>query len=280
VIERRRNGGNWYWAGKVLSAQSFKNTNLIPGSMYEYRVKSQLNGVNSATRYCGRLFIGSPTPTASSCSVSLSGDEIRIVVNGVSRNTEFIQVRNNGRSLAEIGRTVRAFPTVTVFQGLENRRGVQHFSVQAARNGGTEASNWRYCGSVNIDASGPVLGPAWCTAGSNSATSPAAPGTAAKLQWSRQFNNPTDNATHVVIYRQRNGAGPWYWAGRVAAGPGVNLNPSILPDGVWTEPGLRTGNYRYRIQMINSNTGKRSPLSPTCGLSGDISFGNGVVRIL
>ncbi len=52
VIERRRNGGSWFWATKTGGVTAWNNTNMGAGT-YEYRVKAQGGGVNSTNRICG-----------------------------------------------------------------------------------------------------------------------------------------------------------------------------------------------------------------------------------
>ena len=239
----------------------------------------------------GVLFFGTGTASAdaparpSSCSVTRTltfGTEglttvpgYQIVVNGVSENADRIHIRNNGRNREANGTWMgnrlnefRTTSTVYIERQAFGRTGVQHFSVRALDV--QDASAWVYCGSVNFSST-EVLGASWCTTNGT--------GTGARVDWARSDVGP-DNATHVVIYRQRNGAGPWYWTGRTPVGSvydaSINWNE---PNGRWSQDNLRSGNYRYRVEMINVNTGKRSPISPTCGGPFWGTFGDGVARV-
>ncbi len=52
VVERARNGGAWFWAGRVdAPATSFTNTGLGAGT-FTYRIRTQSGGVNSAPTTC------------------------------------------------------------------------------------------------------------------------------------------------------------------------------------------------------------------------------------
>ncbi len=55
VIERRRVGtSTWWWRGKVSAEERLQFVDRLPYSpRFEYRIKSQRNGVNSAPRQCG-----------------------------------------------------------------------------------------------------------------------------------------------------------------------------------------------------------------------------------
>ncbi len=54
IVERRRNGGQWFWLARVAApANSFADSNRAAGSTYEYRVRTQSPSfVNSAFTNC------------------------------------------------------------------------------------------------------------------------------------------------------------------------------------------------------------------------------------
>lgn len=80
VIERRRNGGTWFWLARVNTpGTSYVDSNRVAGSTYEYRVKTQSGAaVNSAPRVCGgSVNTGAPVAPLS-CSVEGTGTSVNV----------------------------------------------------------------------------------------------------------------------------------------------------------------------------------------------------------
>ena len=239
VVERSRNGGTWYWAGRVNApSTSFSNGGLADGSTFTYRVRTLAGSQTSATRLCS----GSVTPGGGgggpvapvSCSVSADGgngarvDWVR--AQGDSATAFVVERSRNGGTWYWAGR-VNAPSTSFSNGGLADG---STFTYRVRTLAGSQTSATRLCsGSVTPGGGGggPVA-PVSCSVSADG-------GNGARVDWVRAQG---DSATAFVVERSRNG-GTWYWAGRVNA-PSTSFSNGGLADG---------STFTYRVLTLSGS---------------------------
>jgi len=101
VIERSRNNGAWYWAGRINApSTSFTNNGLSGSSSYAYRVKSR-NSTLSSARLCNNGGGATSAVRVVSCwATQINGNQARVTWTRAANDnaTSFViyRQRNNG----------------------------------------------------------------------------------------------------------------------------------------------------------------------------------------
>ena len=154
VIERRRNGGAWFWAGRVNAGREFLNTGLGNGT-YEYRVFARATNGTTATRVCGPaggVTIGAAGGGGAnanavglqSCWGTRVGSDIRVTWTASNNDNAaryVIERRRNGGAWFWAG---RVGPADRQFLNTNLNSGTYEYRVVVAAANGTTAT--RTCG--------------------------------------------------------------------------------------------------------------------------------------
>lgn len=233
IVERSRDGSQWWWRGRVeLAVEQF--TDLLPdGSVIEYRVRGVLSaGGYTEPALCGVVDLDGEIAPPESCAVKV--DRFGNVEVVTKQNDHLYRSFVVSRSVDAGARYWRGITPAWVFDGYFQdtmRPGTTaQYDVVAVSANGTRSTPTRCGDPVTFDFAPPVI-----LSCSNWGF------TALHLQVR------TDGAIAVAFYRSTDG-GPAYWRGR--------YDPAIAPS--WDDPTVVPGKkYDYYAEAIGP-TGLRS----------------------
>ncbi len=242
VVFRSRNGGEFFWAGRVNApATSFTNSGLSSSSTYAYQVRAR-NSANqlSDPRACadGGGGGGAGTPVApANCSVSRSANSATVTWTRAASDNAGSFVIRRSRDGGQFFWAGRVNVPATSFSNSGLSSGSAYSYQVQTRNSANQLSAVRNCSGGGGGGPSTPVAPSSCSVSRT--------GNTASVTWSRAAN---DNADSFVIRRSRNG-GQFFWAGRVNA-PATSFSNDSLSS---------SSTYTYQVQTRNSASQLSSP---------------------
>ena len=230
IVERSRNNGTWFWAGRAdAPLTEFTNTDLRATSTYDYRVYVKGDGVDSEPVVCADT---PPPPNNSdpvapiSCTATRSLDAASATITWARADndnaTRFTvqRSRNNNGSWFWAGQVNP--PVTELTQTGLNPDSTYDYRV-FSRGDGPDSTPPLCTNQTEPPANTDPVSPVACTA------TRSADGTSATITWTRADN---DNATQFTIQRSRNN-GTWFWNGQLNA-PAVSFtNTELNPNNTY-----------------------------------------------
>ena len=264
IVERSRNNGTWFWAGRAdAPLTEFTNTDLRATSTYDYRVYVKGDGVDSEPVVCADT---PPPPNNSdpvapiSCTATRSLDAASATITWARADndnaTRFTvqRSRNNNGSWFWAGQVNP--PVTELTQTGLNPDSTYDYRV-FSRGDGPDSTPTLCTNQTEPPANTDPVSPVSCTA------TRSLDGTSATITWTRADN---DNATQFTIQRSRNN-GTWFWNGQLNA-PAVSFtNTELNPNNTYDYRVFSRGDGPNSTPTLCTNETEPPPATPTAPIS-------------
>ena len=208
IVERSRNGGNWFWTGRTdAPGLTHTNNNLNPQDTYQYRIITRTGQDRSDPLPCseGPPALGGPI-TATNCTYTFATNSESAAISwerATNDNADafIIERSRNGGNWFWTGRTDA--PGLTHTNNNLNPQDTYQYRIITRSDSGARSTPIQCTDNTPVEA--PLAGPTSCTASRDRFS------TSAAIEWEHA---DVDAVDRYIIQHSRNG-GDWFWSGAV-----------------------------------------------------------------